>query len=146
VQVDFYQLSSRPIESVLPRIAEKVIESGGRLLVVSGNEALAAQLDASLWTYAAESFLPHGRAGQGGEADQPVLIASSPEPLNGARNIALVDGLWREEATGYERAFLFFDAETVEGARTTWRSLSKREAIEARYWKQDERGRWSQAA
>lgn len=146
MQVDFYQLSVRPIESVLPRIAEKVIEGGGRLLVVSGNDALAAQLDVALWTYTPESFLPHGRAGQGNEKDQPVLIAASPEPLNGARNIALADGLWREEAAGFDRAFLFFDAESVEGARSTWRALSKREAIEARYWKQDDRGRWSQAA
>lgn len=146
MQVDFYQLASRPIEAVLPRIAEKVIEGGGRLLVVSANDALAAQLDLALWTYTPESFLPHGRAGQGDEPDQPVLISASSEPLNGARNIALADGMWREEATHFDRAFLFFDGDTIAGARAAWRSLGGREGIDARYWQQDERGRWSQAA
>ena len=45
MQVDFYHLTADPIERVLPRIAERVLETGGRLLVVSGDEGLAARLD-----------------------------------------------------------------------------------------------------
>ena len=95
MQVDFYHLDRSPLERVLPRIAERVVEGGGRLLVVSGDAGLAERLDVHLWSYAADSFLPHGRAGEAGEADQPVLISGAPDPVNGARNLAIADGIWR---------------------------------------------------
>jgi DNA polymerase III subunit chi len=144
MQVDFYHLDRSPLERVLPRIAERVVESGGRLLVVSADEALAARLDAHLWNYTPDSFLPHARAGGEGDALQPILIAASPEAANGARNIALADGIWREEALTFDRAFHFFDGETIAGARAAWRALAGRAGVEARYWKQDDEGKWRQ--
>lgn len=146
MQVDFYHLTARPIEAVLPRIAERVVEGGGRLLVVAADAAQRDALDRTLWSYAADSFLPHAQVGAGDESDQPVLIAPDPVSLNAARNIALVDGLWREEATGFDRAFHFFDDEAIEAARAAWRSLADRDGVERRYWKQDESGRWSRVA
>jgi DNA polymerase-3 subunit chi len=146
MQVDFYHLTVAPLERVLPRIAERVVEEGGRLVIVTGDEDHRANIDRLLWTYQPESFLPHGQAGAGDEADQPVLIAESPDPANGARNIALADGVWREEALGFDRAFHFFDAENVAAARIAWKALADRDGVERRYWKQDDDGRWQQAA
>jgi DNA polymerase III subunit chi len=144
MQVDFYHLTAAPLERVLPRIAERVLEGGGRLLLVCGDPALAERLDQQLWTYSPESFLPHGRAGEEGEADQPVLISCALDPVNGARNVALADGIWREEALGFERAFYFFDGESIAGARAAWRELAGRDGVTPRYWKQDEDGKWRQ--
>jgi DNA polymerase-3 subunit chi len=140
VQVDFYHLARSPIERVLPAISEKVLAAGGRLLVVAGDEQLT-RLDEQLWTYSPDSFLPHGR---GDEESQPILLASEPEPKNGAANIAIADGKWRDEALNFDRAFYFFDSAALDEAREAWRSLSKREGVETRYWKQDEQGRWVQ--
>ena len=36
MQVDFYHLTQLPLERALPRIAERVVETGGRLLIVAG--------------------------------------------------------------------------------------------------------------
>ena len=144
MQVDFYHLDRSPLERVLPRIAERVVDGGGRLLIVCGNDALAERLDAHLWNYSPDSFLPHGRAGEAGEADQPILISSALDPLNGARHVALADGVWREEALGFDRAFYFFDSDTIAGARTAWRALAGREGTNAHYWKQDDEGKWRQ--
>lgn len=141
MQVDFYHLTRLPLDRVLPRIAERVLETGGRLLVVADDEALAEKIDEALWTNAADSFLPHARAG-GDDALQPILIGAGIDAANGARNVAIADGAWREEALDFDRAFYFFDAESISGARTAWRALSGREGIEPRYWKQDEQGRW----
>jgi DNA polymerase-3 subunit chi len=138
--VDFYHLTASPLERVLPSIAEKVVAGGGRLLVV-GQADLLARLDESLWSYAKDSFLPHGRERA---ASQPVLLSEEPEAANGATNIAIADGRWREEALGFERAFYFFDNDGRDGAREAWRTLKGRPEVEARYWKQDERGKWVQ--
>ena len=138
--VDFYHLTVSPLERVLPSICEKVLAAGGRLVVVA-QEAQIGALDEALWSYAKEAFLPHGRERA---ASQLVLLSTEPVAANGARNIALADGIWREEALGFERAFYFFDTSAAEGAREAWRSLKGKADAEARYWKQDERGKWVQ--
>ncbi|TKD51179.1 DNA polymerase III subunit chi [Sphingomonas baiyangensis] len=145
MQVDFYQLTLRPLERALPQIAEKVLAGGTRLLVVAADARQRAALDRMLWTYAPESFLPHGQAGGGDEAAQPVLIAEHPVAANGATMIALVDGEWRDAALGFDRAFHFFDDGSIAAARDAWKALAEREGVERRYWKQTERG-WEQAA
>lgn len=143
MQVDFYHLTQAPVERVLPRIAERVLEEGGRLLIVAGDEALAQRLDVHLWNYRPDSFLPHGRAGAAGEADQPVLISPSCDPVNGARNIVLADGSWRDEALAFDRAFLLFGDDKIAEARDAWRQLGEQQDLERRYWKQDAAGKWS---
>ncbi|MEP7007587.1 MAG: DNA polymerase III subunit chi [Sphingomonas bacterium] len=145
MQVDFYHLTAQPLDRVLPRIAERVVESGGRLLVVAESEDQRAALDKLLWTYNPESFLPHAEAG-GDDAVQPILIAANPDPTNSAANIALADGIWREEALAFGRAFHFFDADRITEARAAWKALADRDGIERRYWKQNDEGRWEQAA
>ncbi|KXU31796.1 MULTISPECIES: DNA polymerase III subunit chi [Sphingobium] len=147
MQVDFYQLSRDPVEQVLPAIAGRILEMGERLLVVAREPERLERISAGLWAGPPESFLAHGRAGDGGESVQPVLLAQDCPSVdlaaNGARHVALADGLWREEALGFERAFYFFDAETVEGARASWRDLAKRDGVTPRFWRQEGR-KWVQ--
>ena len=138
--VDFYHLTASPLERVLPSIAEKVVAGGERLLVVAESDRLG-RLDELLWSYARDSFLPHGRE----HAErQPILLSTAPEAANGATNIALADGRWRDEALGFARAFYFFDDAGREAARDAWRALKGTPEVEPRYWKLDERGKWVQ--
>lgn len=146
MQVDFYHLTRLPLERALPQIAEKVLASGARLLIVSGDAGQRGQLDQLLWTYADDSFLPHGEVDAGDDTVQPVLIAPDVNAANGARHIALVDGQWREDALDFERAFHFFDDHAIAAARAAWKGLADREGVERRYWKQNDAGRWEQAA
>jgi len=145
VQVDFYHLVASPLDRVLPKIAEKVVAGGGRLVVVSDSEAQRATIDRLLWTYTPDSFLPHAQAGGERDGDQPVLIAPDIAAANGARNVALIDGIWRDGALEFDRAFHFFDGDTVAAARSAWKALGGRDEVERRYWKQDDAGRWAQA-
>jgi len=148
MQVDFYHLTQLPLERALPRIAERVVETGGRLLIVAGEVSQRAKLDQLLWTYSPESFLPHGQAGGPDDDRQPILISgeAGAAPANGAKNIALADGVWRDEALGFDRAFHFFDEDRIAEARAAWKGLANREGVERNYWKQNEQGRWEKAA
>ena len=145
MQVDFYHLTRQPLETVLPRIAERVSEGGGRLLIVAESDAQRDALDKLLWSYAPDSFLAHGQVGEG-EAVQPILLAPEVTAANGARNVALADGIWRAAALDFDRAFHFFDDERIKDARAAWKALADKTGIERRYWKQNEAGRWEQAA
>jgi DNA polymerase-3 subunit chi len=141
VRADFYHLVASPLETVLPRICERVLTEGQRLVVVAEPAQLDA-LDEQLWSFARGSFLPHGRAGQPHAERQPLLLSSEPAPVNDARNIALIDGHWRDEALSFDRIFYFFDATRLDEARASWRALKDREDVERHYWKQDGGGRW----
>jgi DNA polymerase III subunit chi len=127
---------------VLPAIAERVLGGGARLLVVSDDSDQLDRIDTALWTHKADSFLPHAKAGGEGEALQPILLSGAFEAGNAARNVALADGQWRDEALTFERAFYLFNPDTIDAARAAWRALADREETERHYWKQDEEGKW----
>lgn len=140
--VDFYQLSATPLERVLPRICERLLESGEKLLIVAKPDQLP-RLDQLLWTYKKDSFLPHAQASGPNAEHQPILLSDKPEAPNEARNIALAGGQWHEEALEFDRTFYFFDQEGVADARQLWLQLGNRQALERRYWRQDQ-GKWVQ--
>ncbi|MBB6123226.1 DNA polymerase III subunit chi [Sphingobium subterraneum] len=143
MQVDFYQLSRDPVEQVVPAIARRVLDQGGRLLLVDGREGGLDRLSRALWEVEPASFLAHGREDDPRKAIQPILLSTRCNADNGARFIALADGVWRDEATGFERAFYFFDDAAIEGARASWRALTGREDVTPRFWRQEGR-RWVQ--
>lgn len=145
MQVDFYQLGESAPEQVIGSIAEKVLAADGRLLIVAEDEALLSRLDRLLWDVEPTSFLPHALAGGADDARQPVLLSTSADAPNQARNMLIADGQWRESALSYDRSFYLFDAGTLEGARLAWKLLSGREGVERRYWAQVD-GRWKQQA
>jgi len=146
MQIDFYQLAAEPVEAMLPPLAAKCLASGGgaegapgagRLLVVAGDAALRTRLSTALWAHGRETFLAHGEAGGPHDARQPILLSPEPVSANGARMVALADGIWREmpAAAGIARVFLFFDAATLGAARQCWRMLAARDGVARRFWK-----------
>lgn len=145
MQVDFYHLTVQPLDHVLPRIAERVVAGGGRLLVVADSAERRGAIDRLLWSYAPDSFLPHALADGVDDAAQPILIAADPAPANAARNIALADGIWRDAALAFDRVFHVFDGDRIAEARAAWKALADRAGVERRYWKQNDAERWEQA-
>ena len=143
MRVDFYQLGSAPLEQVIATLAEKLLGQGERLLVVAEDPAPLARLDRVLWDQGPASFLPHGLAGGAEDSRQPILLSTTPDAANRARNLLIADGMWREAALAFHRAFYLFDSETRDEARTAWRSLAGRDDVERHYWANDA-GRWAE--
>lgn len=145
MKVDFYHLTRSPLDRVLPRIAQRLHDDGERLLLLSEHADQRRHLDMLLWTYAPDSFLPHAEAGAGDDTLQAVLIAPEPTDASAARNVAIVDGRWRDEALTFDRAFHFFGEDHIAAARAAWKGLADRDGVERRYWRQGDGG-WEQAA
>lgn len=81
-QVDFYVLprdGSLPVVNAVGRIAEKALSRGHRIFVSVCDEDQAHTFDGALWTFRAETFLPH--ALMGGDSNEPVIIGWSEPPL-----------------------------------------------------------------
>ena len=145
----FYHLPRQPIERVLPTLLEKSLERGWRVVVQASSDERIEALDAHLWTYRDDGFLPHGTAREPEAAAQPVLLTSEDHNPNGATVRFLIDGApVPADAASYQRIVLLFDGEdddAVAAARAQW-SDAKAKGFEATYWQPDEQGRWAKKA
>ena len=141
MQVDFYYLTRDPAEKLVPVLAQKTLDGGQRMLLVSSFVGQLEKLSAALWQAGPISFLAHNLAGNQQDEMQPILISANCEAANGARYVALTDGEWRDEALTFDRAFFLFTVEQIDNARAAWRALSAKNDVTPRYWKQDG-GRW----
>jgi DNA polymerase-3 subunit chi len=148
-EVLFYHLQRRSLESALPQLLEKSLERGWRVIVQGATDERIEALDAHLWTYRDDSFLPHGTARETDPAAQPILLTTSDHNPNGATVRFLIDGAaMPADAESYQRIVLMFDGEdheAVAAARARW-SDCKAKGFEATYWQTDDQGRWVKQA
>jgi DNA polymerase-3 subunit chi len=142
----FYHLQRQPVERVLPPLLEKSLARGWRVVVQCASEERVEALDANLWTYRDDGFLPHGTHRDGVAADQPVLITVHDDNPNAAAVRFLIDGVpLPAELTGYERIVLIFDGDdedALQEARRHW-TAAKAAGLTVTYWQVDEDGRWA---
>jgi len=128
---------------VLPLLLEKSLERGWRAVVETSSRERATALDAMLWSFRDDSFLPHGIAGDATDPDQPVLITTDEGNANAAQVRFFVDRAVPQTGEGYQRIVYLFsghDPDAVGEAREAWKAL--REGNDLTYWQQDETGRW----
>ncbi len=91
-EVRFYHLIDQRLDRVLPQLLEISLSRGWRVVVQAASEERVEAIDAQLWTYRDDSFLPHGTA-RGAEAiEQPILITADDANPNGANVRFLIDG------------------------------------------------------
>jgi DNA polymerase-3 subunit chi len=145
----FYHLQRQPIERVLPSLLEKSLERGWRVVVQAASEERVEALDAHLWTFRENSFLPHGTWREAEACEQPVLLTVHDDNPNGATVRFLVDGApMPANAAAYARIVLLFDGDdpdAVEAARTRW-GEAKQNGFDVTYWQPDAQGRWQRKA
>jgi DNA polymerase-3 subunit chi len=144
-EVLFYHLQNMTVENVLPPLLEKSLERGWRVVVQSTSLERADALDAHLWTYRDDSFLPHATWRANDAADQPIVLAIEEDNPNRANVRFLIDNAaMPQDSPSYERMVLLFngdDPDALALARSAW-SDCKTKGFEVTYWQADERGRW----
>ena len=147
-EVSFYHLLHTPLERALPKLIEKVLESGARAVIRTGSAERAEALNSVLWTYDQDSFLPHGTARDGNAEEQPVWITPEDENPNGADILVLTDGAVAADLSGYRRCLEMFDGRdetAVTDARRRWTDYKAADHA-LTYWQQTERGGWEKKA
>jgi DNA polymerase-3 subunit chi len=148
-EVLFYHLQNLPVGRVLPPLLEKSLARGWNVVVETASEERADALDAHLWTYSDDSFLPHGTWRDRDAAEQPVIVSVQGDNPNQAKIRFLLDGApLPEDADGYDRLVLIFngdDEEHAAAARSIW-SDSKSRSFDVTYWQPDDQGRWQRKA
>lgn len=126
---------------------EKVLGAGQRAVVVAGSPERVEALNAALWTYDDRSFLPHGSAKDGFEADQPIWLTAQEENPNGATMLVTVDGAAPADVAAWPSICCFFDGRddaAVAAARERWKAW-KADGHGLKYFRQTDRGSWELA-
>jgi DNA polymerase-3 subunit chi len=147
-EVLFYHLTESKLEDALPALLEKSVERGWKVVVQTAEDVRRDFLDAHLWTFRDDSFLPHGTDAAPMPQEQPVLLTATPENQNAATVRFVVDGAEPPPLDPYERVVFMFDGYDqlqLEGARAQWKKL-KGDGHSLTYWQQSPEGRWVKKA
>ena len=148
-EILFYHLQGQKLEGVLTPLLEKSLERGWKVIVQGASEERIEALDAHLWTYRDDGFLPHGTWRETDAAMQPVLLTVAESNPNAATVRFLIEGApMPADAEAYQRIVLLFDGDdddAVAAARAHWADAKAR-GFEATYWQPDEQGRWVKKA
>ena len=106
----FYHLTRTRLEQALPRLLGRVLDSGGRAMVLCGSPERLEALDAALWTSTDPDWLPHGTPRSGHPALQPIWLTTEDAGApNGARFLFLLDGMTGGRLEGFDRVLDLFD-------------------------------------
>ncbi|GGE38043.1 DNA polymerase III subunit chi [Marinicauda pacifica] len=146
----FYHLEQASVDEALPELLTKLLARGGRAVVASQDEARLEALDAHLWTFRDDAFLPHGRDSEPQASRQPVLLSTETRNVNGASMLFLLDAtpIEIETLADWDRVVVMFEARDEGGvswARELWSAARKGDA-EVSYWRQNDQGRWEKKA
>jgi len=145
----FHHLERRRLAEALPALLEAALGEGARVVVQATSREARDALNERLWTYREDSFLPHGTAGDGDPAEQPVYLTDGDETPNGAGLRVLLGPADAARFVGAacERIVVLFEArdeETLAAARAAWKALSGAGAAPS-YWREGDEGEWVRA-
>src|SRR5664279_5419852 len=132
-EVLFYHLERRTLDDVLPGLLERTRERDWRAIVRVGSAERMEALDAHLWTYSEQTFLPHGTAAEGHASRQPIFLTTEEENPNQAQILFVVGGAMPSDWVApslreFTRIVLLFDGrdpEALAAARVSWRNAKE---------------------
>lgn len=147
-QIGFYHLIRQSLDQALPRLLDKALQAGLRAVVLAGSAERVEHLNALLWSFADDSWLPHGSARDGEAQSQPVWLTDRDENPNGATLLVLCDGMRPADMGQWTRCLDLFDGNddgAVKAARDRWRDW-RDQGHTLVYYQQGENGGWEEKA
>lgn len=148
-EIRFYHLVTQDIEQALPAILSKALAGGRKAVIRFANDQQVRHFNDHLWTYNADSFLPHGAKADGHAELQPVYLTAASENPNGADMLVLCNAQTvPENIEAFSLCCDFLDGcddDAVQAGRARWKAY-KEAGHAITYWQQTESGGWEQRA
>lgn len=144
-EIRLYRAVQSSLDQVLPSILAKAAARGQRIVVLLPDKASVERYNELLWTYQADSFLPHGSAKDGHADQQPIWLTDQEENPNGAEILVTLRA--ENEAIPAFAGSFALCCDLVDGrieqetmaARKRWVAY-KAQGHEMTYWLQTEQG------
>lgn len=145
-EVRFYHLERQSLSEALPALLSKALHVGHRVVIKCADQAMMDQLNNHLWTYAPDSFLPHGSEKDDHKDEQPIYLTTGDDNPNNASVLILTHGTESESLTTYALCCEIFeggDHQSLQTARKHWSAYKANDNLELTYWQQGPSG-WVQ--
>jgi DNA polymerase-3 subunit chi len=146
MEVAFYQLTTTPLEKMLPKLLEKTYASNQRAVVLVDSQERLELLNSVFWTYSTNAFLPHGSAADAPETHsrQPIWLTTEVENPNGASLIISTSGALIKPSSGFNRCLDVFDGNIPDFLTAANNRLKHYQnlGVACVYWRQNMQGGW----
>lgn len=142
--IQFYHLLSTSRERAVPKLMEKALASGAKVVMLAREEATLKRMSDALWTNDPASFLPHGTARDGNAAAQPIYLTTAEDNPGSAEILCILDGSSPTSMGTYSKVLDVFDGskeDEVAAARQRWTTY-KAQGFALQYVKQQPGGGW----
>ena len=143
-EIRFYHLQKQTLDQALPQILEKAFGFGHRIVVHLENDKEVERMNAHLWSFKPDVFLPHGSKKNGYAEQQPIWLTDKDENPNNAGTLVLTQGTVSEDIGKYDLACEMLDGhdkKSVTEARARWKAYQDA-GHDVTYWFQDDSGKW----
>ncbi|CAO5681813.1 MAG: hypothetical protein NEHIOOID_00387 [Holosporales bacterium] len=139
-EYSFYALKNTTIEKTLPRLLEKIYNAGLKVHVLCQNDDQLKALDASIWTFSSNAFVPHGSIydPQDTYAEHPIFLSLDQNIVNAASVFLSLQPL---PLQGFQKIIYFFDL-YQDGAQLFEKHYQSLLLQNATYWQQTQAGGW----
>ena len=128
----------------MPGLLEKCLERQWNVVVQLVTNERLEMMDAHLWKWRDDAFLPHGATRDGNEEMQPVWLTCEQDNPNNATVRFMLEGAQPPDLSSYQRGIYIFDghnADDIAMARERWK-IEKESDNEVTYWRQNSHGGW----
>jgi DNA polymerase-3 subunit chi len=142
--VQFYHLLSTSPERAVPKLMEKALGSGSKVVMLLDSDAALKRMSDAMWTANPNGFLPHGSTREAHLGAQPIVLSLTDTNPNGADILCVLDGSSPESLPNYSKVLDIFDGSNdaaVTAARARW-STYKEKGYTLQYIKQQPGGGW----
>ena len=134
----FYNSSHRNVIADISWLIEKLFKEKNRILVCCEDQETVEVIDAFLWAYKEEEFIPHSIATKEKNSIYPILITTDIHEDYDHNVLLALSGVLIKEKDWqkFEKAYYFFDDQEnkeKENAREMWKNFSKLNIV-CKYW------------
>jgi DNA polymerase-3 subunit chi len=150
--VNFYKLLEKgDLISTIYLVCNKIMESGGKVVIYLENEKEMTELDDKLWTASQSEFMPHLTANspefEEFKEEVPILLTTNMVNEIEAENLIILKPMRNFEAfKAFEKSFFLF-AGSIEdellNARAFWKEVSAmKPAFTCKFYEQSRERKW----
>ena len=142
--ISFYHPQKHLLDQAVFTLLHKSYRAGKRALVLIETKDRLQYIDTMLWSYDANSWLPHGSDGGEDCVEHPILLSTEDINRNEAQYLFLLDGMRSSKIKDYDRCFELYNESLGLSAEQAWETLRTfvNSENEISYWFQNKSGSW----
>lgn len=147
-EIRFYHLQKQTLDQALPQILEKAVSANHRIVARMIDAKEVERMNALLWTYKPDVFLPHGSEKNGYADKQPIWLTHKTENPNNANLLVLTQNVEADDVDGFDLCCEILDGHNdnaIQAARKRWKAYQEA-GHDVTYWHQDDSGKWDKKA